>query len=285
MRPLRNVPVVMMTAYFDMRAKGMLQPVKRIDIFAPSGGVVRVALKDSGDEVAAGETVAVIDNPDLTMKKTLAEGEFKAANEEILSLSVQLQSTKRMTDVEKKKLEGQRSAAQLKARYKKQALDLISKREEELTIKSPMAGRVITWDVKKALQNRPVETGQVLMTIAANDSDYEVEMYMPERRIEHLRRYRDKLKQKNASADLEVEFISMTDPGVSHHGHVVHVNPTAEPHDEHGNMVRIRVQPDTQLTNPRPGATVTADVHCGRAPWLWAKLHEAWEWVEANVLF
>ena len=44
----------------------------------------------------------------------------------------------------------------------------------------------------------------------------------------------------------------------------MHVNPTAEPHEEHGNMVRIRVEPDEELTSPRPGATVTANVHCGR---------------------
>ena len=42
----------------------------------------------------------------------------------------------------------------------------------------------------------------------------------------------------------------MTDPGVSHAGRVIQVNPTAEPHEEHGNMVRIRVQPDGELGQP-----------------------------------
>ena len=120
------------------------------------------------------------------------------------------------------------------------------------------------------------------MTIAAAGTDYEVELYMPERRIGHLHRARDAVKAKAETDDLKVDFISMTDPGVSHTGRVIQVNPTAEPDEEHGNMVRIRVQPDGELVNPRPGATVTANVHCGRAPWLWAKLHEAWEWLEAS---
>ena len=77
----------------------------------------------------------------------------------------------------------------------------------------------------------------------------------------------------------------MTDPGVTHKGRVIQVNPTAEPHEEHGNMVRIRVQPDEELVKPRTGATVTTTVHCGRAPWLWSRLHEAWEWLEANWFF
>ena len=38
----------------------------------------------------------------------------------------------------------------------------------------------------------------------------------------------------------------MTNPGVTHTGRVIQVNPTAESHEEHGNMVRIRVQPDDQ---------------------------------------
>jgi len=108
---------------------------------------------------------------------------------------------------------------------------------------------------------------------------------MPERRIGHLHRARDIVKAKDPQQDLTVDFISMTDPGVNHRGHVLHVNPTAEPHEEHGNMVRVRVQPDEALKNPRPGATVTANVHCGRAPWLWAKLHEAWEWLESSPIW
>ncbi len=149
-----------------------------------------------------------------------------------------------------------------------------------MTIKSPISGQVITWDVKKQLQNRPVETGQVLLTIAAADTDYEVDLFMPERRIGHLHRARDNVKNRDADADLGVDFVSLYDPGVVHKGRVIHVNPTAEPHEEHGNMVRVRVQPEDKLINPRPGASVTANVHCGRAPWLWAKLHEAYEWLQ-----
>ena len=68
-------------------------------------------------------------------------------------------------------------------------------------------------------------------------------------------------------------------------GHVLRINPTAESHEEHGNMVRIRVRPDEPLKNPRPGATVTGKVQCGRAPWLWCKLHEAWEWLETSPVW
>lgn len=275
-------------ADFDMRAKGALQPVIKKDIFAVMPGEVVKVYHDNGEMVTAGEPLVLLHNPDLELKMKQVEGDLNSAREQYRSLSQQLLSSRGLN-------EGERLTAEAKfadaAAHMKSLLDqqnLLKKRFEQLTIRSPIAGRLITWDAKKLLQNRAVETGQVLLTVAAEDTDYEVELYMPERRMEHLRKARDRWKQAHASdpnADLNVDFILMTAPGVTHTGKVLQVNPTAEPHEEHGNMVRIRVQPDDKLTNPRPGATVTADVHCGRAPILWSYLHEAWEWVEANLLF
>jgi hypothetical protein len=181
------------------------------------------------------------------------------------------------------RLESDEAKLRPQVEFARKQLDLINERLEKLTVKSPIDGQVITWDVKKQLQNRPVETGQALLTIAAAGTDYELELFMPERRIGHLHRARDIVKAKDPQDDLKVDFISMTDPGISYAGRVIQVNPTAEPHEEHGNMVRIRVQPNQEIVSPRPGATVTARVHCGRAPWLWAKLHEAYEWAEAAI--
>jgi biotin carboxyl carrier protein len=269
-------------ANFDMKAKGTLQPVKKQEIFAPMPGEVIDILVDNGDRVQAGDVIARMRNPELEIKKQEIEGQYKSANEQFMAVMNQLTSPSQpLTNAERIRLEGDQAKLRPQVKYAEEQLRLIKERVEKLTIKSPIAGQVITWDVKKQLQNRPVETGQVLLTIAAADTDYEVELKMPERRIGHLHRYRDRVKSADSNNDLKVDFISMYNPGVKHHGQVIQVNPTAEPDEEHGNMVRIRVQPDEKLLNPRPGATVTANVHCGRAPWLWAKLHEAYEWLQA----
>jgi biotin carboxyl carrier protein len=272
---------------FDMRAKGTLQPVHKRDIFAAMAGEVVEVLHDNGALVPAGEPLIVLRNPELQIKLKQIEGDLNTALEDAQALAKRLINSHLMTQAEKYDAEGKRASLRVRLESLQASHDLLRKRAEQLTIKSPIAGRVITWDAKKLLQNRPVETGQVLLTVAAEDTDYELELYMPERRMEHLRRAREKWKARasDPTADLGVDFILMTDPGVNHTGKVLHVNPTAEPHEEHGNIVRIRVKPDEKLVNPRPGATVTADVHCGRAPILWSYLHEAWEWVEANLLF
>jgi multidrug efflux pump subunit AcrA (membrane-fusion protein) len=267
---------------FDMNAKGTLQPTKKQDIFAPGPGEVLEVNVDNGTHVKKGEVVIRMRNPDLEIKKREIEGQYNAAQEQLFAVVSELTNPKPGTSAQDRvRLESDEAKLRPQVEFARKQLDLINERLEKLSVKSPIDGQVITWDVKKQLQNRPVETGQSLLTIAAAGTDYELELFMPERRIGHLHRARDAVKAKDPNSDLKADFISMTDPGVSHSGRVIQVNPTAEPHEEHGNMVRIRVQPDNELIGPRPGATVTAKVHCGRAPWLWAKLHEAWEWLEA----
>jgi multidrug efflux pump subunit AcrA (membrane-fusion protein) len=273
-------------ANFDMRAKGALQPVKKQEVFAPTPGEIVAVHFDNGDTVEEGQPILVMRNPELEIRKKEVEGQFNAAQENFLTVMQQLQGGgANVPPPERLRLEGDAARLRPQVKYLGQQLELINERLNQLVVKSPISGRIITWDVKKQLQNRPVETGQVLMTIAAADTDYEVELKMPERRIGHVHRYRSKMKERDPQSDLTVDFITMIDPGVNHTGRVLHVNPTAEPDEEQGNIVRIRVKPDSELPNPRPGATVTANVHCGKAPWLWAKLHEAWEWLEASPFF
>lgn len=271
---------------FDMRAKGSLQPVTKSNIFAPEDARVVEVQVDSNQPVEPGQILMVLESDEVKQQLTKLDGDRALAVEEFNSLRTQMQAAAgRMTDQERLQLIGRYGQAMKRVENVDLELKILREREDALTVRSPIAGRIVTWDVKRTLERRPVGVGQVLMTIAAEDTDYEVELYMPERRVKHLTSYRNAVKAKDPSADLDVDFILMTDPGVYYQGKVVEVNPAAEPHEEHGNMVRIRVQPDQPVLHPRPGTTVTADVHCGTAPFIYSMLHEAWEWLEANVLF
>jgi multidrug efflux pump subunit AcrA (membrane-fusion protein) len=269
-----------------MGAKGALQPIERAEIFAPMGGEVIDVLKDNGDAVAANEPLVKLRNPELAVKVRQIEGEYNAALQQLNGIRQQLTSDRqKMTEIEFKRLESDFAKVKVQVDSLNKQLDLVHKREEQLVVRSPIAGRVITWDVRRTLQNRPVEVGQVLMTVAAEDTDYRVELYMPERKMKHVMNYRQSLREGDPNADLRVDFILMTDPGVTHYGTVTEIHGATETHDEHGNMVRIYVKPDEQIVNPRPGASVSGNVYCGKAPLLWAWFHEAWEAAQANIFF
>jgi multidrug efflux pump subunit AcrA (membrane-fusion protein) len=210
----------------------------------------------------------------------------EAAQEELRGILARLnEAAAQATAQEKAQAQAQFGRLQIQVDSLRQQLKLLEERREQLTVKSPIAGRVITWDARRLLQNRPVETGQVLVTVAAENSEYEIKLYMPERKIKHLTSARNRLKEKHPDEDLEVDFILMTEPGRTHYGKIVEVGDATESHEEQGNIVPIRVRPNEKITTSRPGATVTADVHCGTAPLGWSLLHEAWEWLEANLFF
>ena len=132
----------------------------------------------------------------------------------------------------------------------------------------------------------PHEDGEseirALLTVAAEHSPWELELYMPERRVNHIVRAQEELKKKN----LPVSYVLMTQPGRQLKGEVIDIHGAAEPNEQQGHMVRIRVKTEGDLgQSARPGASVKAHVNCGRTVLGWAKLHEAWEWLQANVFF
>jgi len=271
---------------FDMRAKGSLQPIDKKDVFVVEPGHITEVLVDNGDTVKAGDPLVRLRSDELPLKISQTQGEFDARMEELNAIRNRLTNNSgSYTETERNRDQSDLARAQAQVESLLAQLKLLQERQDNLTVTSPIDGRVITWDAKRTLQNRPVETGQVLMSVAADDTDYELELYMPERRVRHLVEYRQGIKAKDPSADLQVDYILMTDPGTYHQGTVTEIHPAAESHEEHGSMVRIKVSTDDEVQNLRPGASVTADVHCGKAPLGWAFLHEAWEWLEANVFF
>jgi len=266
---------------YDMYAKGTLQPVNKRDVFSPAPSRVIEVLVDNGDHVREGDVIVRLESDQLKQQLNEANGELSKAIKQLDSARDLLNRAERsstVSPIERSRAESDYETNKVVVKSLTEKLQILKEQQDKLEIRSPMTGRVITWDVKKLLDKRPVDVGQVLMTVAADDTEYEAELYMPERRVKHVVNYRNQIKAKDSGKDLAVNFILMTDPGKDHTGEVTEIAGGADPSEEHGNMVRIRVKPLDELEDPRPGATVTARVHCGRAPLLWCKLHEAKEW-------
>jgi hypothetical protein len=187
-----------------------------------------------------------------------------------------------LTEDEKVRLGGQMS--ELKARILSLELQhkLLLRKNELLKITAPISGQVmLSWDVEESLMNRTVEPGQVLMTIADPSGKWELELYMKETRSGKV-----DLARHDIKPDLDVKYVLATDPGAERDGTVADVEDITQMHDEEGHTVRIRVAINqSDITDPRPGTTVRGKVLCGRAAIGYTWFHEAFEWVQANVLF
>ncbi len=85
---------------------------------------------------------------------------------------------------------------------------------------------------------------------------------------------------------IEVSYILATEPGVTHYGKVTEIHRSAEIRGDEGNTVLIKVAIDkSDLPDLRPGATVTAQISCGRRSLGYVLLHDVVAFVQSRIIF
>ncbi|MEN6404975.1 MAG: biotin/lipoyl-binding protein [Thermoguttaceae bacterium] len=85
---------------------------------------------------------------------------------------------------------------------------------------------------------------------------------------------------------LKVPYRLATEPGKTRYGAVEEIHRSAEVRGEDGNTVLIKVAIDkTELPDLRPGATVTAQVDCGRSVFGYVLLHDVIAFIQSRILF
>jgi hypothetical protein len=165
-------------------------------------------------------------------------------------------------------------------------LELFDKMQQMLKSRSPIDGRVVTWNVSERLLGRPVNRGEMLLEVADPSKDWELEVYMPEYRMGHIAKSRAaRLPEK-----LDVTFFLATNPQNQLQGQVEHVDTSAEVRGDSGNTVLVRVSFDQQalrevISDPKIGATATAKIHCGRRSIGYVWFHDLIDFVRAKILF
>ena len=269
-------------ASFDLSAKGKLQPSDRQQIFAPYDGVVDSISVDDGDRVHPQDELLRIKSNSLDAEITSINSKVATLQEQISAKNYRLSlNTQTLHPDERSRLETDILQLQQSLDSEKHQLALLEEQQRQLTLRSDIDAQVVTWKVVEKLRRRPVRQGQNLLTLANPDGDWELELYMPLRRMGHVRS-----ADRDVEEELQVTFILSTHPGQQFRGRVIEMDQLAEPHQEEGPAVRIRVAVDKdELPELLDGTTVTAKVHCGHRSIGYVWFHEVIETVQGKVLF
>ncbi|MCM2374364.1 efflux RND transporter periplasmic adaptor subunit [Aporhodopirellula aestuarii] len=264
---------------FDLEADGTLKPEARREIFAGIDGEVREVLVDHNSMVTAGQPLVRMINPDVEVEITELEGQIYTTKAELQRVRGQLTKRDSLKRTDLRALEGEELELETKLDAQNAKLALKKKRADDLIVRSPIDGRVVSWEVEKLLLNRPISTGQVLMEIADLSKPMYLEIEMPEKREGHL----DEFISANSAKELEVTYILASDPDhpLPATLPVENISLRAEASEEHGSIIKMRVIPDqTELRklSPSPGTKLTADVKVGRRASGFVLLHEVYEW-------
>lgn len=276
---------------FTIDAPGTLQPVVRRDVFAPRSGLVDEVLVAHGDDVEAGQPLVQLRDAalDLDLKRVLGEMETVRRQLDAVQATRTSRDARDAAAVELYRLSaGQREFEQRLANLERE-LELLAHEREQLLIRSPIAGRVLTWDVGQRLIAHPVERGQVLVTVADLSADWQLELEVPDDRIGYVM-----AAQELHQSALPVRFRLRAEDNAQHEGRIEEISLAADVARESGitptPRVLVRVALDAQelrdatQSELRPGLSAQAQIECGRSSIGYVWLHDVWdkivEWIQ-----
>ena len=280
--------LIFIPAELRLEGKGTLEPVHKRDVFAGVDGVVKEIAPGiaHGVGVTRGQLLVTLRNTDLEVALTDVLGRKASSEEQLVSTRRALLEDKRISADERTRMSGR--AAQLQREI--ESLDaqqkLYEDKKRDLEVRSPIDGVVVTWQVADRLLLRPVEKGQVLLTVADKEGPWELEIHMPDDRLGQVNEAA--LAARSGGRELSVDYILATDPGTRHRGSVKEIHEQAEVRGESGNvaLVRVTIDPDR---HERPelgaGATVTARIACGRRSLGYVWFHDVLAFIQSQVLF
>jgi multidrug efflux pump subunit AcrA (membrane-fusion protein) len=269
--------LIYVPADFDVEAPGALGTVVERDVFASATGSIAELHATHGAMVNKGDVLLVLSDPELALKLQQVRGEIDATRRRLDALAVtrtdrtlrENQSDDRLPlSAEQRQLEEQLASLEIQR-------TLLETRRESLTLRSPTAGQVLTHDVAKLLESRPVERGEVLLTVADVTSGWQIIADVPQRHIGHV------LDAKNQSSKgPTASYRLVGDVEKTYPARVIEVSAAAplEPAglEDEAAPVEVRIAIDGQPpTAARPGMSASVRIHCGQRALGYVWLHDA----------
>ena len=268
---------------FTIEARGTLEPTVRNEVFAPHNGLVDEVLVADGADVAAGQPLVKLRDPTLDLELKRVHGEMETVRRQLDAVRA-TKSDRGIRDASATEVyrlsAGEREFEQRFTNLQRE-LDLLTQERDSLVVRSPIAGRVLTWDIANRLVARPVERGEVLVTVADLSADWQLQLDVPDDRIGHVLAARAEIQP-----DLPVRFRLRSDDEL-HTGNIRTIATTADAKAEEAKpappTVRVTAAFDkSQMTEAaqrelRPGVSTTAQIDCGRRSLGYVWLHDVWD--------
>jgi hypothetical protein len=280
--------LIFVPAELRLEGKGTLEPVHRREVFAGIDGVVEMIEEgvEHGAVVKAEQPLARLRNTEVDVAITDVLGRKAASEEQLRATRQSLLEDQKISADERVRLEGRARQFEREIESLEQQWKLWEARRADLVVKSPIDGVIVTWQVRDRLMLRPVEKGQVLMSVADKTGPWELEVHLPDDRLGHVNRAY--AEARAAGRDLEVDYIVATDPGTRHRGTVREIHEQAEVRGDQGNTILVRVMIDPKRHDKESlgaGASVTARIACGQRPLGYVWFHDVLAFIRTQVFF
>lgn len=214
-----------MQSPFEIYGEGTLQTAEQNHIFSHVDGEVERLLVREGSHVKPGEHLLQIRSKDLEKEIVSVRGRIEEAQTEqralrLADLSIASENSgrdesQRASDLERLKIRLETLASQLQ---------LLEEKEKQLVIRTPIVGSITTQNLKQKLFDRPIDRGDLLMTVSNTDGQWQVELAIPDNRVEFIKSAMTAAKLVDESAELEVIFRLASDSNQTYTGKLTHID-------------------------------------------------------------
>jgi multidrug efflux pump subunit AcrA (membrane-fusion protein) len=285
----------LLKADFDLHAKGTLDPVDRSDVYTNVDGQVSEFGVDvegkpikEGSWVKKDQMLLRLVNPKLDQTKLEIDGQIaiEKARYQELEVDRSLHGPGMKPD-ERERLMGQLTESKEKINSLENQAKVFQAQIDDLVVHSPIDGQIVTWDLKKQLDRRPVQKGNFLLRVADTKGPWRLDLNMTDDRMGHIAR-QENLVKNTQDPNLKVSYQVATAPGKTLNGTVEEIAVVANPEKEIGNVVVIRVKINKDDINPadlKAGAEASGKVHCGRQSLGYVWFHDLFEFIQTKVFF
>ncbi|PHS12274.1 MAG: hypothetical protein COA78_08455 [Blastopirellula sp.] len=255
---------------FDIELRGQLLPKLERHIYAPANGDVDRVLVQHGDMVGQGETLIQLSSSEFQLDRVEISGELQNAISERESIRIQRiqnrddslrDNRNSRRPVRLDQLSADESRLTEKITNLEKQLKLLQQREAELTLNSPIAGQVLSWNIDETLEMRPIQRGQSLLKVADISGPWVLEFDMPDKSSKHVQDAKNSIQEQ-----LSITFQLVNEPGeqyqakLSEIGKVVDTNQSQD-----GPVVKLIADFDkAEIDHLHRGLTVIGRVHCGQ---------------------
>jgi multidrug efflux pump subunit AcrA (membrane-fusion protein) len=264
---------------FEIEAPATLMPQTVQDIFATASGTVREIKVEHGQHVDKGVVLAVLEDDQLDLETERVQGELATVRKRVEAIALTRADNRTREEISPDRLPLSAEAVQLELRQKSlvEQLAILEKRREDLTLRSPFEGVILTLDVQQVLRGRPVERGQVLFTVADLNSGWQLDALVPQDRVGHVI-----AAEQQSEEPLTVRFRLAGDNDHTFSGTVQEVAETAvlDPKQIADQLpeVRVEINVDEQsLPAARPDMQARVRINCGRRSLGYVWLYDAWD--------
>ena len=253
----------------EIHGEGLLLPTQQQHVFAQLDGEVDRLHVGEGDSVRANQVLLNISDLKLDEELISIEGSIGETRQELRNLSLadfESDDEDSLADETHKASEIERLNIRLSTLETR--LTFFESRKSRLHVTSPIDGQITTPGLRQRLLARPVNRGDLLMTVAKTQGPWQLELKIPENRVEFVDAAFKRLKADAPDRRLTVQFRLSSDSQQTHQGTLRSIDYRSElsAGQEELSMVVAMIDIDEQELSDslRLGARVYGKIDCGQ---------------------